>query len=508
MSAPTRNFQRGAPRAYDSALSPHQIRLVMALAGRCAPAIGRVCEADCGSGFDVALHAACNRDVEWFGNGLQQPTAERRPIVALQHLDNLHLDDATFAAASTAPPTDPLDVMIMSQAWSWLPVCQRAGVADKLAECLVPGGILCVGHATLPGQNSTVGLLHILAALTGTSRGTGSRGAAARPSREALQRGLAFLDTNPAFAGIHWQLREGVEGLLDACNDGPDAPAHGIAEPGGSFEPGYVRDLAALLAPAGLHWACPWSAGEGIAALHLTPRQSSFLDAIPDPIDRQQLADFMRNTGLRRDIWSKQQNLAHLAATELVEPLAVVLVRPHQDFAFKVLGDLGEIALARSFYGPLLDALAGHRPIAVRDIFADVEGRFQRTEVCEAIGILLELGMVQAVNPSATGIERSVPAAAALNRVLLAEAGAGRAHSHLGSPLTGAGIEVPMLHQLLLLATLDGARSPADAARFVEAAMARIDTPASPAAARHGVAELAEDFQHRLLPIYRALMIA
>jgi hypothetical protein len=195
------------------------------------------------------------------------------------------------------------------------------------------------------------------------------------------------------------------------------------------------------------------------------------LSAINEPVRREQLRDFIRNSGGRTDLWSKGGRGTPADRRELMAPMAIVLVRQPQALDLKVNGGLGEVALSRDLYGKLIEALQHHVPMRFSVLADRVAGRFSFDEVIDAAAILIEKGMAQVANASAAEIERSVAPASALNTLILALAREGESVRHLCSPVTGAGIETSLQERLFLASHLDGARDEGAMARYAEAAL-------------------------------------
>lgn len=269
------------------------------------------------------------------------------------------------------------------------------------------------------------------------------------------------MDTNPHFCSMHWRLRGAAEALFEKR---PSDVAHEYFNY--NARPAYFKDTAATLAPAGLAWAAHWSPTKIIDGLDLTPRQATFLNGIVEPHRREQLRDFALNTARRLDIWSKfAADEQRYARDELMGKLGFILVRPSDDFDFKIAGVLGEVALSRRLYAPLLEFLATLRPTtveALRERLADIS----LDELYEALCILVDKEMIQVCAANGATAARAVGPARALNAAIIARAPESDEIAYLGSPVTGSGLRVSRLHQIFLLAEQDGARDTSDLAHF------------------------------------------
>jgi hypothetical protein len=138
-----------------------------------------------------------------------------------------------------------------------------------------------------------------------------------------------------------------------------------------------------------------------------------------------------------------------------------------------------------------------HKPTGYRDLI-------------EAIAILLDDGTLSLANPSEEEIAESMPATRSLNHNILMTGRNGRPIDYLGSPLTGGGVKVPHVHQLFLLAREEGAKLPEHYARFAKHVFTDVklrDVDRTKSTKLERLQTDADEFQHRYLPIYKALSL-
>ncbi len=470
----------------------------MGFAGLQAPRVRRQCELAFGQGVSLAIHAACNQDVDWIGTDFNAGHYRcARALVGRSGLPNLRLFDQSFAEFCARPDLGQLDAVTLTGTWSWLPEHDQKTITELILNRVVDGGVFSLDHATLPGQAATTGL-NLMLRTFADELAPAAELTARIPA--AVSRLKGFLDINPAFAGLHWNLRPVAEDLLTG---NVSHVAHEYFNR--AWRPLHFRDLAAVMATAGLAWACPAATLDGIDALHLTPRQAAFLNEIADRDTREQLRDFVLNTGRRSDVWLKGKHTPHHARGDLLAETRVILARPVERFNYEIQGSLGCVALARPCYGELLDQLSELRPRSIAALSRCLSPRLSTDEVCEAIGVLHALQMIEIVNPSDGEIDRSGPTAGALNQTILGMSLDGDDVNHLGSPLTGSGVKASRPHRLFLLARQEGAMTIDAMCKFAAAALARRpETRVDDTLIRRQ----AEAFERQDLNIYRALLIA
>ena len=112
--------------------------------------------------------------------------------------------------------------------------------------------------------------------------------------------------------------------------------------------------------------------------------------------------------------------------------------------------------------GPLLDALADHKPHTLRDLAQQVQRHgisFDR--LLQFVLVMAEDGYLQSAQEDrAISHARGKGAATLLNMILMRKAKMGQGVSYLASPMTGGGVPVERYHQLFLLARSEGLESP------------------------------------------------
>ena len=485
---------------YHYSLCPGYLRFASAMAGLPPPKIQSYCELAFGQGLSLAIHAACHQSIRFIGTDFNPGhVAFARRLAAAADLANLVLCDQPLEDYSLREGLELQDFIGLSGTWSWLPPSGQTAVTDFLARLLAPGGLFALHASTLPGQNAIVGLVHIL-------RSYAPAGTATEQIPAALEKALGFLELSPAFGDLHWHLRELVR-------DMKIRPVNHLAHEyfNHNWRPEYFADLVRKMGDAGLSWACHGSLVEAVDSLHLTPSQAEFLSRIEDLALRQQLRDFIRNSGGRTDLWSKGTLTRRSDRRELMTGIEIVLVRPAKDFDFKAGGGLGEVALSKDLYGSMLASLASHAPTSLESIADRITGRFTFDDVIDAAAILIDKRLVQVVNPSAAEVARSGRFAAALNDFILGLAREGDTIRHLCSPLTGGGVEAKLQQRLFLAAYRDGAKGRAAMAAFVLDVLSKrpklTDTPDRLRADRTLLERDAEIFIADDLPVFRALQI-
>jgi hypothetical protein len=487
-------------RHYVPALNPNLIRFQTIVAGLEPPRLGRVCELAYGQGVSLAIHAACNQGIAWTGTDMNVEHATFARRLAKGHLPNLALYDEPFSVFCRRTDVGRFDLVGMTGTWSWLPEADRVHVRHFLGERLSPRGMFLVDYMTLPGQYDVTGLRHLLAQMAaGVSQ---SRQDTSARVSAALNQAERLLDLQPAA----FRSTESIRRLLTRMRETrPEFIEHEYLNH--HWRPEYFDEMARTMNGAGLRWACSGDIGEHAGDLHLAPRQQEFLATIADPELRESARDLLINRSGRQDLWAAARTTLSDADREgMLRAERVVLVRPAGEFAYAAQGALGEVALAKAIYAPLLALLADHRPRTLDELAQSSGGGSEFSGLVDCVVVLIASGVLQVCSSSRQDAERSADACRALNSALLDDID-GTAIEWLGSPVTGGGIAAPRLDQLLLSGLSQGASTADELAAF---AAPRIP-PRNSEERRQDPAELgrnAEDFLRRRLSIYRALQVA
>lgn len=493
-------------QSYQLFLNPHYTRFTLGVAGIEAPAIKTCCELAYGKGLSVTLHAACNRGMLWTGTDFNPSLAAFAvKLTAGTGLNNLCLTEEPIASYCRREDLTKFDMVAMTGIWSWLPESDQDAVGYLLRTKLNSKGLFCIDHLTLPGMNSMTALRRLMIAFAGDEGQSESESRFTEIGvRRAIDRTLAFLDTQPNFLHHHWSLRSWVEKMLET---NPAMLLHEYFNY--NWQPRYLFDTADLLERFGVSWVASWSLAQALTDLHFTPRQIAYLSTAANPLQGEQLKDFMVNRSSRADIWSRglTPQLSPCPSDNL-RAERVILAVPKEKFDYKAKGALGGIALSRGLYARLLDALGHHQPVSVTELEEKLRNHATYRELIDALTILIRQQILQVVNLSDSEIVDSSPASRAINRNILEVGREGDLIGCLGSPVTGGGVKVSSLHQLFLLAREEGARSPSQYVRFTQDVLVKLDHEASDLSKQIIPDRLdveAEDFDLRHLAIYRAL---
>lgn len=179
------------------------------------------------------------------------------------------------------------------------------------------------------------------------------------------------------------------------------------------WQPMHFATMGDWLRDAKLVYACSAHYQDHLDALNLTPAQQVFLAEIPDPMFRESVRDFMVNqadcgatTGSRAP-----RKLSALEAGDALRAQRVILLTHRPDVSLKVVSVLGDVNMNEAAYGPVLDALADHKPKTIGQIAAVARDKgVNFAQTIDVVMMLSGLGHLYAVQDDAvTGKAGNTP---------------------------------------------------------------------------------------------------
>ena len=446
--------------AYHPELNPLRSRLALLDRGLQPTALTTACELGFGQGVSLNIHAAASATPWWGVDFLPSQAAAAQSMADASSAD-VHLSEQGFDEFCARTDLPDFDFIALHGVWSWISSQNRGVIVDFLRRKLRPGGVAYLSYNTLPGRAPMVPVRALMMAHADSMSPPGQPIASKIDAAFAFVEGL--LAAKPLYAAADPGLGDRMKSL--AARDRAYL-AHEYFNR--DWRPMHFAEVATLLEPAKLTYAGSAHMPDHVEAINLTAEQQGFLREIPDASFRETVRDFMVNQQFRRDYWIKgPRRLTQLQLTEAQRAERVVLVRPRSEVVLTLTGPLGEAALLEATYGPILDAMAGHRPMRVVEIAKAVEGAgVTLPQVLQALMLLSGKGDVASANDD-DAIEAAKPGVDRLNATLMARARVGQDAGVLASPVTGGGVGVSRVDQLFLLARAQGRTTPKDAAAWV-----------------------------------------
>ena len=339
-------------------------------------------ELGCGHGFGALVLAASNPT--WRVTGIDfNPAhiAAARDLAAAAGIANatfIEADLATLAGDTLMAEVPQADVATMHGLWSWVADRVRDGIVALLDRKLRPGGVVQMSYNALPGWQNAIGMQRLL-------REAGQR-LATRSDRQAEAGAEIVRALAEANAG-HLRGSGFVQSLLEHLGRFSSTYlAHEYMTV--AWRPCFHADVVAALAGAKLNWVASAQLIENFTPLILGDEARKVLDRFDDPVMRELIKDMCLNRPLRQDVFVRgAQRLSNAERDAVLGEIMLALLCPADKFEWEIEAPGGRANLERSFYGPIVEALADG-PRRVRDLLA-LPGLAGRGSPGEVVGMLV-----------------------------------------------------------------------------------------------------------------------
>ncbi|MDI1366424.1 MAG: class I SAM-dependent methyltransferase [bacterium] len=446
---------------YYPELSPIRCRLPLLTAGHHAPKIENACELGFGQGLSVAIHAAAQSGVKWWGTDFNPAQAAHATEMARLSGSDAKLYDEAFSEFCSRVDLPDFDFIGLHGIWTWISDENRSVLVDFVRRKLRPGGVLYISYNTYPGWSSAAPLRHLM------KRHADVMGAPGDGIITQTGQSLEFIDKlfalNPLYVAANPSIAERLKGI-----EKHDRKYLAHEYMNRDWTPMYFAEVEQWLSDAKLTFACSANTIDHMHNLNLTPDQIALMQSIPDPSLRETVRDYCVNQQFRRDYWIRGPRTlgGHEQVTALREE-RIVLSAQQNALPTKVQGVLGEAGLLDTIYPPILEYLSDYKIHTIGELEIHL-GRKGVTfgQLTAAISILFGISAIQSVM-GGSEIQKAKPRTAALNRAIAELAISGGDISHFASPITGSGVSAPRFHQLFWMSKQAGGKTPADWAGFV-----------------------------------------
>ena len=440
---------------YFTHLNPLHMQLALVSAGYALPVVATACELGFGQGISLNLHAAAS-SVAWYGTDFHPDHAAFAQGMAADSDSEACVFNQSFAEFCSRPDLPDFDFIVLHGIWTWISDANRAVIVDFIQRKLKPGGVLSISYNTLHGWSA---MLPARDLLTEHAQRINSHGLdIASRIDGALEFADRLMAANPHIAKSSPQIVKRLGELK--LEDRRYVAGEYFSR---NWQPMSFSEVTGWLAPINLSFACSATYFDQLDAVLLTSSQQELLQTIPDPHFRETVRDFCLELPFRKDYWVKEgQRLKPQEHVEALHAQRVVLVQPAANVRFRAATADADSSMIAVEGGPLLDALADHKPHTLRDLAQQVQRHgisFDR--LLQFVLLMAKDGYLQSAQEDrAISHARGKGAATLLNMILMRKAKMGQGVSYLASPMTGGGVPVERYHQLFLLARSEGLESP------------------------------------------------
>lgn len=494
---------------YYRELSPSLQRFALLSAGFAPPEESAYLELGFGQGLSACIHAAATPSEIWATDF--NPSQVLTAISLLQSADiDAHLFDQSFAELSERNDLPKFSHIAAHGIWTWVSDANRAQIVKIFQRHLDVNGAAYLSYNTLPGWGSALSLRHLMCLYSEVAT------APALGVPQQVDAAVAFADKLVQSGAVYFKLHpEVVERLKRIQGEDRHYIAHEYFNR--NWEPMQFADFAKWLTPAKLDFATSANLLDQVDELNLTADAQVMLREAGHEILRETLRDFHVNQFFRRDIFQRgRRKLSPLEQFELLDTTRFALQTPSDDIPLKLKGPLGEVGLQESVYQPVIETMSqdSYRPKSLSELRA-ILPRMAMPQLLQAIKILTGLGHVHPAQSEKT-VDAMRPRTARLNREIFRRARFSGDIQFLASPEIGAGVMVPRIEQLFLLAKIEQEGKPADWASsawsILEQQGFRIQKEGrrleSPEENKAELLQLSTVFASKRLPILQALGVA
>lgn len=494
---------------YYNELNPNRSSLALLNAGFAPSSSGIHCELGFGQGLSVNVHAAASAST-WYATDFNPSQAAYAKALALESGAQAHLFDQSFEEFCNRADLPEFDSIGLHGIWSWISDENRNTIVDFIRRKLKVGGVLYISYNTLPGWSTFAPMRHLMSEHASVMGSVGS--GVVNKVEGALKFAQKLIESNPLYTKANPSV---VERFKLIAGQNRHYLAHEYFNK--DWHPMHFASASQLLSSAKIGFACSAHYLDHIDVVNLTAEQQALLKEIVDPSFKESVRDFMVNQIFRRDYWIKGgRQLSSPQQFEHIKKQNLVLLHPAEAIALKVTGSLCEANLSEAIYVPILELMSDHKARSIEEISSTLKDKsLNVAQVMQAAMVLAGSGQMESAQ-NQEQISKAKLTAKKLNNALLDRARFNSEVSYLASPVTGGGIAMNRFEQLFLLSIQKGQALPIEWAQsaweILSSQDQRIVKEGKPIElAQDNLAELvcqAKEFEHKRLPILKALEIA
>lgn len=282
-------------------------------------------ELGCGHGFTSTVLAAVHPQGRFYANDfMPSHIANAQRLVDMAGLSNLQLLENSFEELALGQVDLPkFDFITMQGVYAWVSPEKQAQIVKFMARYLKPGGLVFVTYNALPGWSAATHMQRLMFESTRLRPGADS----ATKLRCAKELVKQMVDVGSQFFSAHSDL----QCYFDKLESYPlGYLIHEFMHEKSC--PKYHSEVVEEFSHAKLEYLTCVSPEPTLPA-----EQQTVIDAIPDPLFRRTVEDFMRNRNFRKDIFVRGRRSAlNPKQAEQLDMCAVALCVPHEAACLKL----------------------------------------------------------------------------------------------------------------------------------------------------------------------------
>lgn len=433
-------------------LAPSFLGFIALMQGVRAPGLGTgpatYCELGCGQGFSTNLLAAANPHIQFYATDFN-PTHIAGAVALTQaaRLDNVHFSDDSFSEFLERDDLPDFDFITLHGIYSWISAENRRNIVRFIRRRLKPGGVVYASYNTMPGWASMMPLRRLIVEYA-AQQSAGSRASRIRNSLDFAERlskvGARYFASHPKLA----------DRLAQVAAKDANYVAHEYFN--ADLNPFYFMDVASEFDEAKLRWIGSAAPLDAVDELNLSEEQRKILAGIDGIPLRETVRDHLIDQGFRKDVFVKGPiRLSKPLMRERWLDTRFALSRPGREISPQVQGRGYSLALQSEFHQALIAAL-DHHPRTVREIMASPDlAKHSADKVIQSMVYLIGQGTCHPCLAE-DGLPERRSRAEAFNMAVATQALHGQSYSTFASPVTGSGVRVDQVDQMIFLALRRG----------------------------------------------------
>lgn len=505
---------------YYGEMNPACMRFLMLMAGVTPPDVASACELGYGQGLSLNIHAA-SENIAWTGtdfNPVQAAFAQEMARVSGARANCYAESFHDFCNRDDLPE---FDYIALHGIWSWISPENQTNIVKLVDRKLRIGGALYISYNTFPGWAAFRPARDLMKLYAERQDALGL------PILKRIADSFAFMERLGAVKPAYLVENQSVGKRLELFKD-KDASylAHEFFND--DWNAVNFAEMASALASARMTFACSAEPIRAIPGIGLNEEQRHVVDEITDPVLKETVSDFIRNTQFRKDYWLKgaRPMQTHTRLAQLRNELFILTASPESiNQEIKIgNGTVNLSAASRAILSSVLHDGKVHYIAELEKAAHDMAAREDKPEgiereniftLAQALCVLMAASIAAPAQKKQDAL-KAKPTADRLNAFLENRAVPSNEISFLASPVTGGGVACGRFDMIFLLAIRNGAKTPGQMAAYARDCLHQVgqkiiqdgEPIEDQEKALEHLAKLAESFTGTRLPVLKNLMIA
>lgn len=505
---------------YYNEMNPAGMRFILTMAGLAAPYVNHACELGYGQGLSINIHAAAE-DISWIGTDFNPSQAAFAQAMAAASGANAVCYADSFHDFCERKDLPDFDYIALHGIWSWISPENQAAITRLLDKKLRVGGVLYISYNANPGWAPFHPLRDLMQLYVERE------GAAGRNILSRIEDAFAWMNKVTALKPAYLVANPSVDKKMEQFKDKDSAYlAHEFFNK--DWHPSNFQEMVAILSQARMTFACSATPLMAIPGLGLNEEQRKILNESGDPVLKETLSDFIRNTQFRKDYWIKgPRPLSAVERVNLLRQEQLILISEPGKITREIKTGSGNISISEAACEIFATTLSDGKVHTLADLERTAHELAQKPDKPEGIEkeninslahivcALIAAGIV-AIAQKKQEAQKARSTSEKLNAFIETRAITSGEINYLASPVTGGGIQASRFDMLFLLALRRGAKTVANLAAFakdcLDLAGQSILKNGEPITdhnqALAWLEDQAESFNRTRLPVFKNLLIS